>query len=195
MKVKLLSYSPFELAIIASRTCYDSIDKQDNSDRDEQLIRNIISNGHTSVLEHLNYTFKIEGISRGCLQQLVRHRHANYSVESTRYTIKKKFKKFLLTDLYVRSDDPAINHMVEGQLNYIRNMVLTEAPPKNDDLKYALPEAFKTDLVFTANARSLRNLFNVRLATDAHSEIRSLTRNIHDKIPCRHRFMFEEWEL
>lgn len=194
MKVKLLGYSPFELAVVAARTCYDSYELSD-FDKDEQLIRNIIAKGHTSVLEHLNYSFKIEGISRGCLQQLVRHRLASYSVESTRYTLKKKFKKALLTDLYVRSDDPAINHMVEGQLNYVRNMVLAESPPKNDDLKFALPEAFKTDLVMTVNARSLRNLFKVRLAMDAHSEIRSLARNIHDRIPCRHRFLFEEWEV
>lgn len=197
MKVTLLAYSPLELAVIAARTCYDSADRGDNlGDKDEQLLLNIVASGHTSVLEHLNYTFKIEGISRGCLQQLVRHRHASYSVESTRYTMKKKFKNNLMMDLFVSSGDKHVDNMIEGQLAYIRNIILGESCNdfRNDDLKYALPEAFKTDLLMTVNARSLMNFFEVRLANDAHNEIRSLADEMLSKLPNRHNFLYEEFK-
>jgi thymidylate synthase (FAD) len=172
MQVNLLNNPDEQLAIIAARTCYDSFENS-TPERDKKLLERIIESGHESVIEHVVYTFKIEGISRACLQQLVRHRIASYSVESTRYTLKKLLKK-PLKDLYVKTNNSFIDQFIEEKLNYIRSL---ENIP-NDTLKYLLPEAYKTSLVFTINARSLRNFLKLRLSKEAHWEIRDLAEKI-----------------
>jgi len=117
--VTLLHASPLHLAAHGARTCWDSHDKSDTAEaRDAYIEESILSGGyatntanicgtadtalidrvgnkfrHASILEHLNYCFYIEGISRACLQELSRHRHTSPSVKSTRYTISELRKE------------------------------------------------------------------------------------------------------
>ena len=85
-------------SIMAIRTCWDSFDRGDSTwdgfsirigENDKKLIMNVINKGHTSTLEHINFTFGVSGISRAMLIELSRHRIASMSVKSTRYTLKK----------------------------------------------------------------------------------------------------------
>lgn len=176
MKVKLLNKPDISIIIEATRTCYDSMSKSDNlGEKDLALLEKIIDSKHESVLEHMVFTFKITDISRACLQELARHRIASYSVKSTRYTLKElrdtpddELEKFLIDD---------IEHIVKSSsidsLKKIK-MMLNMSNPDMDKIKYALPECYKTELVWTINLRSLRNFLKLRLSLKAHQEIRKL---------------------
>ena len=80
MKVTLLDYTQKgdELAAIAAAACY-------NAKPSEKALRHTIASGHESVIEHVNFTFEIEDVSRTLLAQLTRHRIASFSVQSQRY--------------------------------------------------------------------------------------------------------------
>lgn len=186
MLVKLIDYTPIQIAVRAIRKCYDS-----EGGSDEALIRNIIKNDHTSTIEHIKYTFEIDGISRACLQELARHRIASLSVQSTRYTLKKMLRGKSLKDLYVSSGDPGVDQAIEAQLFFLKTYLAVSDEP-NDTIKYAIPEAFKTGLVWTINARSLRNFFKLRLSKRAHKEIRQLAKEIVDLLPEEHMILFED---
>ena len=84
MKVKLIQATENAGKMIAdiASICYGKKEAKNP----ERLLRNLYKLGHGSVFEHAYYTFKIEGISRACLAQLTRHRHASYTVRSQRYS-------------------------------------------------------------------------------------------------------------
>ena len=176
MKVKLLNKPDMSIIIQATRTCYDSMSKSDNlGDKDLALLKKIIDSKHESVLEHMVFTFKITDISRACLQELARHRIASYSVKSTRYTLKElrdtpdnELEKFLIEDIESIVKSSAIDSLKKIK------MMLNMSNPDMDKIKYALPECYKTELVWTINLRSLRNFLKLRLSLKAHQEIRKL---------------------
>lgn len=89
IKATLLHYTPKEVLIEAMSMPYKTDNFRNLST--EEVMKKIkaicIDKKHSSVLEHITFNFKIEGISRLCLQELVRHRLASYTVESTRYTL------------------------------------------------------------------------------------------------------------
>ena len=91
MRVTLLFHTPLSVCSHATRTCWQSFEKGDcGGEKDKELIDRVGNKfKHASTLEHLNYNFYIQEISRACLQELARHRHASFSVKSTRYTLKE----------------------------------------------------------------------------------------------------------
>ena len=93
-QVKLLHYTPLDVALEAALVCTSSDDQLENykGKRDEFLL-NLLEQGHESVFEHIVYTFRIENITRALLQELARHRHISLSVKSTRYTLRKEALK------------------------------------------------------------------------------------------------------
>ena len=181
MKVQLLNKPDISIIIEATRTCYDSMSKSDNlGDKDLALLKKIIDSKHESVLEHMVFTFKITDISRACLQELARHRIASYSVKSTRYTLKElrdtpdnELEKFLIEDIESIVKSSAIDSLKKIK------MMLNMSNPDMDKIKYALPECYKTELVWTINLRSLRNFLKLRLSLKAHQEIRKLATIIY----------------
>lgn len=194
MEVKLLNFTSLLIAIKAIRKCYDSC--SDNlGDRDIKLLESVIKNDHTSTIEHINFTFEINGISRACLQELARHRHASLSVESTRYTLRnlvQEYKKdtFLYSDYLVLTNDNQMDLWSIDSLNKV--ISLLEKGYKNDQAKYLLPESYKTNLIWTINARSLRNFFKLRSSSKALWEIRELANNIFKAIPDDHKILFKD---
>lgn len=156
---------------------------------------------HASTLEHLNYSFDIDGISRACLQELARHRHASLSVKSSRYTL-KELKKITENDVgmipiseFERFLVPTGNYKLDGiNISQLINLhtALREGL-SNDVAKYILPEAYKTSLVWTVNARSLQNFLSLRSDKAALWEIRELAYNIFDEIPDEHKYLFEDF--
>lgn len=192
MKVELLHFTPISIAINAIRTCYNSCDKSDDlGEKDIKLIKSIIANNHTSTIEHISYNFKISGISRALLQELARHRIASLSVKSTRYTLR---------ELKNINADEAKQYLVKisdeiDEYNKLRLMTIKELLNKsfsNDELKYLLPEAFKTEVMLTINARSLKNLLELRLSSKALKEFRELAKEIYKTIPETHRILFDD---
>ena len=195
MQVKLKYFTPLQIAIDAIRNCWESGAKGDaGGPKDMDLIRRIIhKNKHESTIEHLHYNFEIDGISRGCLQELARHRIASYSVKSTRYTLKELLKAESFDDFMgflVSSGNNQIDDLNVQRLRIMQE--LKEKGVPNDTLKYLLPEAYKTHLHFSINARSLRNFLKLRLSMSAHPEIRKLAEMIGERIPDSHFIIYED---
>lgn len=194
MKVTLLNYTPLNICSTAIRTCWNSFDKSDNGgEKDRELIDRVGNKyKHSSTLEHLNYTFYIEGISRACLQELARHRMASLSVKSTRYTLKElkecdtiDYDKYLVKTGNIVVD--VVNKIALEKLQ----VVLKEGV-SNDIAKYCLPEAYKTELTWTINARSLQNFLRLRASKEALWEIRDLAYTIFETLPDEHKYLFME---
>ena len=193
MRVELLHFTPIMIAVNAIRTCYNSCDKSDDlGEKDIKLIKSIIANNHTSTIEHICYNFKISGISRALLQELARHRLASLSVKSTRYTLRelKSVNQDELKDYLVKISD-TIDEYNRFRLATMQAL-MNEQNLSNDELKYLLPEAFKTELILTINARSLRNLLELRLSSKALKEFRELAKALYRELPEPHRVLFDD---
>ena len=201
MKVTLLHYTPLEVAAHAIRTCWQSFDKSDHGgEKDRELIERVGNKyKHASTLEHLVYTFYIQGISRALLQELARHRMASLSVKSTRYTLKelKNAEPFKEDDFegaskyIVLTGNELVDKMSIKALNNLQK-VLKEGI-SNDIAKYCLPECYKTELTWTINARSLQNFLYLRSSKSALWEIRKLALEIFNSLPNDHKYLFEDY--
>lgn len=132
--------------------------------------------GHDSVLEHVSVTFKVEGISRACSHQLVRHRMASYVQQSQRYTRIDTYSD----DWYVMP--PAFEDLDDGAETYAYEMSTAAAAYqralscgiKPEDARYLLPEATKTCINVTMNLRELESFYFLRADKHAQWEIRRL---------------------
>ncbi|MCR8701024.1 FAD-dependent thymidylate synthase [Campylobacter sp. RM12176] len=193
MKVKLLNATPLKIAIEAIRRCYDSCG-DDLGKKDLKLLKSIIKNGHTSTIEHIHFTFDIKGISRAALQELARHRIASLSVESTRYTLKKlkniDIREFRYEDYLVETNNPIVDKYSRASLD--RTISCLKDNVKNDLAKYALPESYKTSLIWSINARSLRNFLELRSSSKALWELRELSNEIIDSLPEEYLILFKD---
>ena len=194
MQVELIDYMKITNVMDSIRECYDSHDKSDNGGpEDQKLVKRIIEYGHTSTLEHAVYHFKISGFSRAVLQELSRHRIASPSVRSTRYTLKKMLKSHTnLSDFLVLTGITNIDVANIAALVRLKGLMLEDPNIPNDYLKYMIPEALKVDERLTINARSLRNLLNLRLSPRALWEIRDLAKQMLEAIPEDHQLLFDD---
>lgn len=191
MEVKLISSTPLEVADIAICKCYGN---EPHSDKEKVKARvNRVANvsKHASTIEHLSYSFDIDGISRACLQELARHRVASYTVKSSRYTLQelKTAKDEDIQNFCINVSDD-INSINGLQLMTIRKLLLLGMA--NDVAKYMLPEAYKTSLVMTINARALQNFLTLRSSKHALKEIQELARAMFDVLPSDHKFLFDD---
>lgn len=203
-KVKLLSYTPLEVINTAIRTCWNSHDKSDNlGEKDLDLMKRVLLQyRHDSCGEHCVFNFFIQGISRLNLMELTRHRLASYSVKSTRYTLKelRNESEFTIKDKeraskYINLTDN--NNVDECSIQALENVrrLVNNAVNYNvtqDLIKYALPECYKTDLTFSINVRSLRNLLKLRTSKTAHFEIRNLAYKLYEALPEEFKFLFKD---
>ena len=190
MKVTLVDYPRYAdyKAYCAARVCYSDkgfvdiwcdtpmkgMDEEDpDNDNALKLLRNIVEKGHGSVLEHCVFTFSIEGISRACSHQLVRHRIASYSQQSQRYVKGDKFG-------YVMPDKIANNRLLRDMFNEHMERImnfykfLTECEIPKEDARYILPNATTTNIVVTMNARELLHFIELRTSPRSQWEIREL---------------------
>ena len=200
MEVNLLTHTPLWVCSTAIRKCWASEDKSDTwhgepceaGPKDKALIYRVGNkNKHSSTLEHLNYTFDIDGISRACLQELARHRHTSLSVKSTRYTLKELKSTDWLQGFLVETGNDHLDIQNNETLALVRGML--QQGYSNDKVKYLLPEAYKTSLVWTVNARSLQNFLSLRTDKAALWEIRKLAHTIYTNLPEEHKYLFEEF--
>ncbi len=193
-----MHHTPLEVCAHAIRTCWQSFEKSDGGgERDRELIDRVGNKfKHASTLEHLVYTFYIQGISRALLQELARHRMASLSVKSTRYTLKELREEAPFTPeqieraekYLVLTDSALVNEMGIRALENLRQLLVAGIP--NDKAKYALPECYKTELTWTINARSLQNFLELRSDKSALWEIRDLARTVYGALPDEHRYLF-----
>lgn len=180
MEVKLLRHTPEPEKTVAmsARLCYSPIGAAQLEEKmtDEQaakLVRKLVSMGHFSTLEHVTFTFAIEGVSRVLTHQLVRHRIASYSQQSQRYVKEHNFETIMPPTIAARPEakEKFLKLMQEIQDLYNE---LTEQGIPAEDARYVLPNAAETKIVCTFNVRSLLNFFSLRCCSRAQWEIRQL---------------------
>lgn len=204
MKVKLLNYTPLEVADIAICKCYGNEPHSDSEKVKARINRVANVSKHASTIEHLYYNFDIDGISRACLQEVARHRVASYTVKSSRYTLQELKKAFGGSTF---SDEEVLKYCVipdidglgkenliyslGNSLSSVAGMLVLGFP--NDVAKYLLPEAYKTSLVMSINARSLQNFLELRTSKHALKEIQDLAKALFEAIPNEHKFLFEPY--
>ena len=190
MIVKLLHHTPLEVADIAICKCYGNEPHSDSEKVKARINRVANVSKHASTIEHLTYSFDIDGISRACLQELARHRIASYTVKSSRYTLQElKDEDISLSDYLVSTKNSHIDIQNILQLKYVKLKLIEGIP--NDIIKYLLPEAYKTSLVMTINARSLQNFLELRSSKHALWEIQLLAKAMYEAIPDEHKFLYD----
>ena len=159
----------------AARTCYKSEDKLSNKPN-EEFIKSLIKKGHLSVIEHGFATVKVI-CDRGVSHELVRHRIASYSQESTRYCNYSKGKfgnelTFVMPYKIRRETAKFIiwyNAMKEIEQAYF-DMLKHGATPQ--EARAVLPNSLKTEIVITMNFREWRHFLFTRLHPAAHPDMR-----------------------
>ena len=191
MKIKILAHTPNPERVIAlaGKLCYSpvGIDELNDKISDEQVekfITKLSDMGHMSPFEHASFTFAIEGISRNCSHQIVRHRLASFSQQSQRYVKMKGeyvvppyiywHEELLLEFNHALEDaDKAYNKLVEGLIRYGR----TEKEAI-EDARYILPSACTTKMEVTMNVRELLHFFKQRCCKRAQWEIREVAKEM-----------------
>ncbi len=180
IKVKLLEHTPHPERVVAmaARLCYSAAGAEELAEKmtDEQvekLVDKIIQMGHASTMEHVSFTFGIEGVSRVLTHQLVRHRLASYSQQSQRYVAEHDFEYILPPSIAER---PEASERFKALMENIQQAYndLVEAGVPKEDARYVLANATETKIVVTMNARSLMHFFNLRCCNRAQWEIREL---------------------
>lgn len=174
----------------AGRTCYKS-EKNISDGSAERFIASIIKRGHESVIEHEKLTVRFI-CDRGVTHEIVRHRIASFSQESTRYCnyTGDKFGRELtfIKPCFWEEDDPAYkiwhNTMEEIEKEYF---ALTDAGASPEQARSILPNSLKTEIVVTMNFREWRHFFKLRCDKAAHPQIREvaipLLKELKEKLP------------
>ncbi len=159
------------------RVCYKSEDRIDRGSA-EKFIRGIIARGHESVLEHEKITVKLI-CDRGVSHEIVRHRVASYSQESTRYCnySKEKFGKELtmIHPCFWEDSDPQyqIWKTAMEQIERSYNQLI-EMGAKPEEARTILPNSLKTEIVVTMNMRELRHFLRLRTSKASHPQMREI---------------------
>ncbi|HEC96057.1 MAG TPA: FAD-dependent thymidylate synthase, partial [Euryarchaeota archaeon] len=152
-----------------------------NEEDMEKILETVIKRGHHSVLEHASFTFLIDGISRVTSHQLVRHRIASYSQQSQRYVPLNN--PSVVIPASIKENEEALkifNNAVEKAWEAYRKLVSLGIHP--EDARYILPQATKTSIVVTMNARELYHFLSLRLCYRAQREIRDLAIKIFREV-------------
>lgn len=195
MNVKVISATtwPAFVCSTAAGLCYG----KDNASR--KRLRTCFNADHLSVFEHASATFGVEGISRACMAQLTRHRLASFCVESQRYC--KYDEAFFAGNWYVtppafERDHPQefAEHMERCAEAY---MGAVAAGVKPEDARYLLPEATKTNLIVTMNARQIFHVADMRTDGAAQWEIRAVANAMLEELKDEGdewAFTIELWE-
>lgn len=184
MRVILTQQTPNPIETIANiaSICYDSDPKNPL-----KLVQHLYNNGHHSVFEHIYFTFRIDGISRACSHQLVRHRMCSFTQRSQRYCDEDGFE--YVTPPSIRKAYAVGTYdyaMLETNDNY-EDLKRIGIP--NEDARYLLPNACATSLYLSCNLRELIHICNERLCSKAQWEIRYLVQEMVKCVEPELRFM------
>ena len=168
-----------KVVAMAAKICYakdvsiKKLQKKINDNDVSAFITKLLESGHESPFEHISFTFGIEGISRACSHQLVRHRMASFSQRSQRYCFEDGFN-------YIEPEDINEN---ENEDKFFRDFMrhskevyskLIDKGVKPEDARMVLPNACETKIIVTMNARELLHFFKLRCCKRAQKEIREV---------------------
>lgn len=180
---EIITYPPHAMKLIemAGRVCYKSEGKI-TEESHEKFIENIIERGHESVLEHASITVKFVH-NRGFTHELVRHRVASFSQESTRYV---KYDDIEIIKPYWMDESCSdllkirlLEHYLKTEILY-KDLLETGYPPQA--ARGILPNDLKTEIYITANFREWRHIFNLRCSMAAHPDMRRVMVPLRDEL-------------
>lgn len=181
MNVELLQYpeNPERAVATAARLCYAPVGAKElmetmPEERVKSVLATIMKSGHFSTLEHVSYTFAVDGVSRALTHQLVRHRLASFNQQSQRYV---KFTEGVETvkPESVKENPEAervFDQAIEAVLKAYQELLDAGVPA--EDARYLLPNAAETKIVITMNIRELLHFFSLRCCNRAQWEIREM---------------------
>jgi len=188
MKVKLLDYTPEPERVVAmaARLCYSAIGAEELSERlseekVREMVEKMVASGHASTIEHVSFTFGIEGVSRVLTHQLVRHRIASYDQQSQRYVAEHDFEYITPHTI---EEKPEARAKYDALLEQIRKAYddLVEMGIPKEDARYVLANATETKILVTMNARSLLHFFQLRCCNRAQWEIREMAYKMLEEV-------------
>lgn len=161
----------------AGRTCYKSEERIEDGSA-EKFIASILKRGHESVIEHEKITVRII-CDRGVTHEIVRHRMASYSQESTRYCnySNDKFGNELTFIKPCFWNDEDVNMKIwEESMAFVEKKYfeMINAGAKPEQARSILPNSLKTEIVVTMNLRAWRHFFKLRNAAAAHPQMREV---------------------
>lgn len=189
LRVKLLDVTQNALTLIyaACRQCYaqdfagDIFDKAPDAARQEEFVRKVVASGHQSPIEHVKFTFAVEGVSRALTHQLVRHRIASFSQQSQRYVKETDFDYIIPPSIEsnTAARENFLKAMRDIQAGYTELLALFKergisGEDAYQDTRFVLPQAAETKIVVTMNCRELILFFQQRCCNRAQWEIRGL---------------------
>lgn len=189
LKVILIRHtpSPEETIAMAAKLCYSpadivSLGKKISAKDQKSFVDKLVAMGHLSPIEHATFTFAVEGISRACSHQLVRHRLASYSQQSQRYVGEEEGFDYVIPPSIRRAPllkKVFVDFMRESQAAYNRLVQGLEGAgfkgeASRQDARFVLPNACETKIMVSMNARELLHFFNQRCCNRAQWEIRAL---------------------
>ena len=195
------------------RVCYKS-ENNITDDSAERFIKNIIKNGHESVLEHVSISVRVI-CDRGVSHEIVRHRIASYSQESTRYCnySKDKFENeltFIKPCWFKHDTEYYLDHLfweekidVEAEDIWLSSMYLREREyfalleqgSTPEQARSILPNSLKTEIVMTMNLREWRHFFKLRCAKAAHPQMREVANMILKEFKNNIPIVFDDIEV
>lgn len=167
---------------ICGRVCYKSEEKI-TPDSASRFVAGIITRGHESVLKHFSISVRFV-CDRGVSHEIVRHRIASYSQESTRYCNYGTNDEITVIDPFFLPDEPeygANGYSKRGrwaeamracETSYLRMLAYGCSP---QEARSVLPNSLKTEVIMTANLREWRHFFRLRTAKTAHPQMREIT--------------------
>lgn len=177
LSVSIISHTeqPLETIYKAARQCYSAGSVADmepvSREKMAELVQKCIRSGHTSVLEHVSFTFAISGVSRALSHQLVRHRMASYSQQSQRYVKAEEWEFVCPPSLRDEQSDERFYFSagLAAAWAAYKNMIASGVPA--EDARFVLPNATATNIVMTMNCRALLHFFEERSCNKAQWEI------------------------
>ena len=175
---------------MAGRVCYKSESRISDKSA-EKFIANIIKSGHESVIEHVSITFKII-CDRGITHEIVRHRLASYSQESSRYCdySADKFSgelTFIKPCFWTEDDENFLLWKKTMQILEENYLAMRKNGARPEQARSILPNSLKTEIFMTANLREWRHFLKLRTANRAHPQMREVALKIYkilnEKLP------------
>lgn len=191
------SQNATELVYASFRQCYSKefvakiwpklLNGEISASQKTSLIEETLKSGHVTPIEHVKFTFAVDGISRSLSHQLVRHRIASYSQQSQRYVDANQFE--YITPPSVERNEKA-NEKFKETMKYLDNsykeiqeLLINDGRTKsqaNEDSRYVLPNACETKIVITMNCSSLIHFAGLRSCKRAQWEIRKMSNDMMD---------------
>lgn len=191
LNVRLLERTQNAVALIyaAARQCYSQKfaaeffdEGRQDAKKQAEFIKKVVASGHESPLEHVAFTFAVEGVSRALSHQLVRHRIASYSQQSQRYVRETEFDYIVPPSVAEDAELSREFFRAMGTIQSSYNKLLERFKEKgrvgekaNQDARFVLPQAAETKIVVTMNCRELIHFFHLRCCSRAQWEIKRLS--------------------